>query len=210
MNITAEENRYYGDKGWESDLPLFAEVAASPKQWLGTAAEHLYASQILLPLVENRYQKIKQAMKEHKQISLEPSLTGIYFLHCALSVENSTKSIISIQHNEEIIKEIKSTSKTPKILLGHNLLDLVNRIEFQIDIDQEYILTFLTRYGIWSGKYHQPIKNTDNSTTDKLSDGNHYMIGGYNPKSIAKYLDFCIWFYNHAKEKVNQSIKSGV
>ena len=205
MKIIAENNKYHGEKGWDSDIQLFAEVAVNPKQWLGTSAEHLYAAEIMLPHIKRREKLIEEAMKEQKSISLPPSLTGTYLLHCALSIENSIKSLISIQHSEHIRTEIKLSSKTPKILLGHDLVDLAKRINLPLDIDQEYILKFLTRYGVWSGKYHQPIKNRDNGLTEKLSDGSHYMTGGYNPKVLPTYFEFCLKFYHESQEKVNKS-----
>lgn len=205
MKINAENNKYHGEIGWGSDIQLFAEVAVNPKQWLGTSAEHLYSAEIMLPHIKRREKLIEEAMKEQKSISLPPSLTGIYLLHCALSIENSIKSLISVQYIKQIRTEIKSSSKTPKILLGHDLVDLAKRINLPLDTDQEFTLKFLTRYGVWSGKYHQPIKNSDNDLTEELSDGNHYMTGGYNPKAIPTYFDFCLNFYHESREKVNKS-----
>jgi len=205
MKIIAENSKYHGTKGWETDLPLFAEVAVNPKQWLGSASEHLFAAQIMLPHINNNQKLIEKAMIEQKGISLNPCLTSSFLLHCALAMENSIKALISSVHSSQIRSDIESKSRTPKILLGHDLVDLAKRIDLPLNIDQEYALKFLTRRGIWAGKYHQPIKHGDDSPTEKLSDGNYYMTGGYNPKVIPSYFEFCLDFYNEAREKVNKS-----
>lgn len=171
MTIIAEENRYFGGKGWEpNDLPLFGEVAINAEQWLGSSAEHLYAAEVILPIVNEYRRAIEQAMKTKSSVSFPPSLTGVFLFHCALSVENTIKSLITATFQEEILGEVKSTSKIPKILLGHDLKELARRVELPLNIDQEFALVFLTRYGVWSGKYHQPTKYSESSITEKLSD----------------------------------------
>jgi hypothetical protein len=203
MKIIAENSKC-GEKPWDTDLPLFAEVVVNPKQWLGSASEHLFAAQIMLPHINDRLQLMQDAMLEQKAISLNPSLTSSYLLHCALAIENSIKAQISSVHFVHLKSEIKSKSKTPKILLGHDLVDLAKRINLPLSIDQEYAFRFLTRHGIWAGKYPQPVKHGDESPTEKLSDGNYYMMGGYNPNVIPSYFEFCLNFYNEAREKVNK------
>ena len=49
MEIKAEKSRYYGDVGWKSDKDMFADVAVTRKQWLGSAGEHIYTAEILFP-----------------------------------------------------------------------------------------------------------------------------------------------------------------
>ncbi len=208
MNIIADENRYCGDEGWKpNDLPLFGAVAVSPKQWLGSAAEHLYAAEVLLPTVREQRKTLKEAMEKRKSISMPPLLTSVYLFHCALSVENSIKSLISCAHQNEIIASVEATSKIPKILLGHDLKELAHRAELPLSIDQEFVLVFLTRYGVWSGKYHQPTRFSEFGLTEMLSDGNHYMTSGYNPEVIPSYFKFSLNFYNKIREKVNKQMQ---
>lgn len=208
MNIIAEKNRFFGEKGWEaSNLPLFGQVATYPNHWLSSAAEHLYAAEVILPRV-NEYQiAIDQAIETKSSISLPPSLTSIFLFHCALSVENTIKSLISATFQEEIISHIESTSKIPKILLGHNLKELASRVDLPLNINQEFALVFLTRYGVWNGKYHQPTKHCESNMTEQLSDGNHYLTGGYNPESIPSYFEFSLDFYKQTREKINKLSK---
>jgi hypothetical protein len=96
MKIEAEKNRYHGDKGWGSDPELFAQVAVTWKQWIGQSGEHLYAAQILLPHIQQRDADIKQLMESQHRgtVRMAPSLTGIYFLHCAFCIENAFKCVI--------------------------------------------------------------------------------------------------------------------
>jgi hypothetical protein len=202
MKIIAETSKV-GTKGWETELPLFSDVVANPRQWIASATEHLFAAQIMLPHIIKRHQLIEDAMISQEPISPNPCLTNSYLLHCALVIENSMKAIICYVHAEPIKAEIKLKSKTPKILLGHDLVDLAKRIDLPLNIDLEYALTFLTRRGIWAGKYHQPIKHGHESQTERLSDGNCYMTGAYNPEVIPSYFEFCLNFFNESRERIN-------
>ena len=205
MNIKAENSRC-GIQRWDSELSLFADVAVYPNRWLSTARDHLYAAQVLLPHVERRHAVIEEMMKNMESGSLEPSLNSNYFLMCALAIENLFKSVIAILYKDEVRAEIMATSKIPKILLGHDLVDLAGRAEYELNIDSEYILMFLTRYGIWSGKYPLPISNDDKSMTDKLSDGDFYMMGGYDPKTVPSYLSFGAELLSWATVVVNKAL----
>ncbi|MDO8345503.1 MAG: hypothetical protein Q7T48_20035 [Cellvibrio sp.] len=204
MKIIAETSKV-GAKGWDTDLPLFADVVANPRQWLGSATEHLFAAQIMLPHINNRLKLIEDIMIKQEYISLNPCLISSYLLHCALAMENSMKALIAFIYADQIKAEIESKSKTPKILLGHDLIDLAKRIDLPLGIDQEFTLKFLTRRGVWAGKYHQPIKHGDDSPTEQLSDGNYYMTGGYNPKAIPSYFEFCLNFFHEATSKIDSS-----
>ena len=206
MKIEAKKSRYYGDVGWESEEQLFADVAVTWKQWLGSAGEHIFTAEILLPHTLKQQAQIHELMEKNESASLPPSLTRIYFFHCALAIENAMKSVISSKHDAVIKKEMQAIAKIPKLLLGHDLIDLAKRADFETGIDEEYILSFLTRYGIWGGKYPLPIKNESNALTEKLSDGNHYLVGGYNPETVPSFLTFCSNVYDWARSEVNKSI----
>lgn len=209
INI-AEKNKYSTDVGWESDPKLFAQVAVHPKQWLGSAEEHLFSAEIMLPYIEKRRVKVQELLDSRfsGRIQMEPCLIAPYLLHCALAMENIFKSLIVLNNSDKLLKEAKSTSKTPKLLLGHNLVELANRAGIEPNIDEEYVLKFLSRYGIWRGKYHQPIKNNDNGVTERLSNGNHYVMGGYDPTTIPKYFEYCIRSYKTALADIESKEKA--
>ncbi len=202
MNIKAKQCRY-GDVGWTSDLELFGQVATNPKQWLGTAGDQIYAAQILLPYIKQRHKIIKEMLKTNQPTKITPSLDATFFLMCAFASENIFKSVIVFRVKEKVRLDIQMKSQINKLLLGHDLIDLANRANYEINLDQEYILHFLTRYGTWAGKYHLPIRNDKNDPTIKMSDGDFYMIGGYNPDNVPDFLSFCINLYRWAENKIN-------
>ncbi|CAB1065510.1 hypothetical protein D1BOALGB6SA_10307 [Olavius sp. associated proteobacterium Delta 1] len=204
MKIEAEKNRYYGDVGWKSDKDLFVDVAVTWKQWLGSARKHLYTAEILLPLIVEEQHKIRELMENKEPGSLPPSLTVIYFFHCALAIENTMKSVISWKHNTDIKEKMKTSTKLPALFKSHVLIDLAKRADYEIGINKEYTLSFLTRYGIWGGKYPLPTMNEHNALTAKLSDGNHYLVGGYRPEIVPSFLKFCSNAYDWARLKVNK------
>jgi hypothetical protein len=207
MKIDAEQNRYLGDKGWESDPQLFAQVAVTWSQWFGQAGEHLYAAQVLLPHIQQRNAEIQRLMESQNRgtVKMTPSLTGIYFLHCAFSIENAFKCVIAAQSATEIESEIRRTNRIPKMLLGHDLVELAEKAGFSIGTDEEYTLAFLTRYGTWAGRYPLPVHNDRNALTGKLSNGGHYMMGGYRPDQVPAFVTFCANAYSWARAKVEPS-----
>ena len=209
MKIDAEKNRYLGDEGWQSDPQLFAQVAVTWSQWIGHAGEHLHAAQILLPHVEQRNVEIHRLMESRPAgtVLMPPSLTGIYFLHCAFSIENSFKCVIAAERAVEIENEIRKTNKIPKLLLSHDLVSLANKANFSIGIEDEYIFTFLSRYGIWAGRYTLPVRNDDNALTSKLTDGNHYLMAGHRPELVPAYASFSASIYAWARERVKPTAK---
>lgn len=204
MKIEAERNRYHGDTGWESDPKLFAQVAVTWKQWIGQAGEHLYAAQVLLPHIQHRDAEIEGLMKlkDRDTVRLVPSLTGIYFLHCAFSLENAFKCVIAARSATEIEAEIRRTNRIPKILLGHDLVGLAGKAGFSIGTDEEYTLTFLSRYGTWAGRYPLPVHNDHNAPTDKLSNGGHYMMAGHRLDQVPVFVAFSATGYTWARTQV--------
>lgn len=207
MKIDAERNRYHGDEGWESDPQLFAQVAVTWNQWIGQAGEHLYAAQILLPHIHQREAEIQRLMesKIRGTARLTPSLTGIYFLHCAFSVENALKCVIASRSASDIEAEMRRTKRIPKVLLGHDLVELAGKAGRQIETDEEYTLAFLSRYGTWAGRYPLPVHNDRNAPTDQLSNGGHYLMAGYRHDQVPAFVAFSANVYAWARAQVEAS-----
>lgn len=202
--IIASDSHYAGRQGWLSDNDLFSKVVINPKQWLSSAAEHIEAAHILLPSVLERNSLIAQAMEEKVSIKVRASTTSCFLFHCALAVENATKAVIADASPTPIQAHVRQTLRVPKQVLGHQLTDLARRAKRKIDLDEEYALEFLSRYGIWSGKYPTPIDNDNYAITTTLSDGEHYVVGGYNPDVIPSYLEFAVGWYEWAQQEANK------
>ena len=153
-------------------------------------------------------------MKEKvaRKIVVPPSLTSIYFLHCAFSVENAFKGVIAARRASELKAEINRTHRVPKILLGHDLVDLAARTGLRVPTNDEYMLVFLSRYGTWAGRYPIPVKNADNAATEKLSDGKHYLTAGHDPKNVPAFVAFCGMTYAWARSVIEakQPLESAV
>jgi hypothetical protein len=203
MKIESEKNRYHGDAGGDSDPKLFAQVVTW-KQWIGHADEHLHAAQVLLPYVQQRHAEIQRLMesRERATVRLPPCLTGIYFLHCAFSIENAFRCVIAARSASEIEAEIGRTNRIPKILLGHDLLELARKASFNIGTDEEYTLVFLSRYGTWAGRYPLPVHNRHNALTDQLSNGGHYLMAGYRLDQVPAFVAFAASIYAWARVEV--------
>ncbi len=204
MKIKAEKNKYE-DGGWKSDHKMFAEVTVTWKQWLGDAGEHIYAAQILLPHIQAHDALMREITEKRvSSAKMPPSLTGIYFFHCAVSIENSMKGVIASKNRTVVKKETLEKARIPKILTGHDLVKLAERSGYKIEIDEEYVLAFLTRYGTWAGKYPLPLNNEHNAVTSRLSDGNHYMTGGFRPEEVPHFLTFSADIYEWARAEAEK------
>lgn len=143
-------------------------------------------------------------MQTGGSMSIPPVTTSIFFFHCALAIENSLKGVIVAHDSSQVKSHVLEKGKIPYGVLGHDLNELSIKAGYEQDINVEYIFAFLTRYGIWSGKYPTPIKNSDLDLTVKLSNGNHYIVGGYNPKVVPSYLEFSETVYKWAREKLTK------
>lgn len=206
MKGIAEKSMYHGDEGWESDLELFSEVAINPKQWLGTADEHVYVAKLLLPSILQWQDYSEKLMGYVSSVPVFPVSSSAYFFHCALAIENAFKAVIAINNKETIKSETERSAKIPKLVIGHKLTKLASAAGYKLDLDAEYILSFLTRYGIWGGKHPFPIRNSENNMTVTLSDGNHYLVGGYNPKNIQYFVGYSEKVSLWSREEVNKAM----
>lgn len=207
MKIEAEQSRYHGNAGWDSDPELFGLVAVNPKQWLGMARDHLNVAFLLLPSIEERYRMLHSLMTSERRsqsIAVPRTLDGFYFFHCALTLENAFKSVITLTLDPEAAISIAEAKALPRALLGHDLLKLAARSKFDFDFDQEHALRFLRRYGIWAGRYPLPRLNHENGVTEMHSDGQHYLLGGYRPEQIAGYAAFCSIVVDWASDKIGR------
>jgi hypothetical protein len=204
MKIKAERNKY-GDVGWKSDQKMFAKVTVTWKQWLGDAGEHLYAAQLLLPHIQ-AYDALLKELTDIKVSSAKvpPSMTGIYFFHCAVSIENSMKGVIASKNRTVVKKVTLEKARIPRILTGHDLVKLAGRAVYTMGIDEEYVLAFLTRYGTWAGKYPLPLNNEDNAVNGRLSDGKHYLTGGWRPDEVPHFLTFSADIYKWARAEAEK------
>lgn len=211
MTIDAEKRRYRGESGWNSDPILFAKVAVTFQQWIGHAGEHMYAARVLLPHVMQRFQEIEQliAPPPRTSVRVPPSLTGIYFLHCAFSVENSLKGVIIQSTLETTRQAITRTRRIPKALLGHDLCKLASRAKYEFGTDEEYVLTFLSRYSTWAGRYPLPVTNMDNALTRKLSNGGNYMMASYSPGQVPSFFKFAESVYSWALRAAPPATETG-
>ncbi|AUM11216.1 HEPN domain-containing protein [Ketobacter alkanivorans] len=203
MSIQADKYRHHGGKGWVSDNTHFSILAVTWQQWLGSAGAHLYTAQLILPVISEQQKKIDELMSNGGSAVFPPMVTSVFFFHCAISIENSLKAVISALNRDSIKSHVLVNERVPNTILGHDLVDLAHRAKFVMDINSEFILAFLTRYSIWSGKYPFAIKNSDNSLTVQLSDGEHYLVGGYNPKEVSQFLDFSEQIYTWSRSEVN-------
>jgi hypothetical protein len=207
MTTDSEKSRYLGAKGWESDPELFARVAVTWKQWIGHSGDHLYAAQLLLPHIQQWEAEIQRLIesKHRGTVKLAPSLKGIYFFHCAFCVENAFKGVIAARSAAAFEGEMRKTKRLPKLMRGHDLVELAAKAVFPLKTDEEYALAFLSRYGTWAGRYPLPLHNDAYGLTEKLSNGGHYLVGAYRPDQVPTFVDFCANLYTWARGEAAQT-----
>lgn len=113
--------------------------------------------------------------------------------------------MIAAKRADGIRREMSETSRIPKVLRGHDLVNLAKRADFETGTDEEYLLAFLTRYGTWAGRYPLPISNMGHTLTGKLSDGNFYVMAAHNPDRVDTFINFARCAYSWARDIVEPS-----
>jgi hypothetical protein len=207
MKIDAEKSRYGEEYGWSSDPESFARVAAMWRHWIGAAEEQLYTAQVLLPHFQQRDAAINRFMQEKEPVHIPPCVGDGYFLHCALAVENALKGVIVATRADEIRANMRAANRKvqetrlPEFILTHDLVQLAAKAGYAVTTtDDEYTLTYLSRYGTWAGRFPFPVRSADNALTNKLSNGSHYMMGAYYPDKVPAFLAFANTVYSWAHE----------
>lgn len=81
-------------------------------------------------------------------------IISIYYLLIGFAFENLIKAILI---KNIICKEEKEITKFPRLLKDHDLLNLCSKAKIRLDKEEEILLSDLSAYIIWEGRYPIPV-----------------------------------------------------
>lgn len=162
----------------------YAEKLLDPELWIKKAEELLAAAQMLEPEVKKHWDVCLSNLIDRTNIHVPTDLQGPYFMLIAYALENLCKAALIRESKEKLRNKI--VKQLPKKLEGHNLLDLVNKIELPIDVQEEGLLVRLSHNSVWAGRYPVPMKLEGLHAIKQLSGGNLYFTAYFGKDDIQK------------------------
>ena len=173
-------------------LIQYLEQALDWQLWVKSADDLLAASEKLEPSIKRYWSAARENLKEgrYSEPKKEPVryLQAIYSMLVAYAIENLYKASLILQNKKQyeqyILQErrLPGELKTPR----HNLLDLVHKLNLNIDADETNLLLRLSRNSHWQGRYPVPVKAEDLNSVIKDDNGNVHFVAFLAPDDIQK------------------------
>lgn len=161
----------------------YLEQALDWRLWVKSADDLLAAAEELEPSIKRYWSIAKENLVAEREDVREgrrrrpwkeqgPYLQAIYSMLVAYAIENLYKASLILQNKKQYEQEIQQKGGLPSELRTsrHNLLDLVNKLNFNIDKDEKNLLLRISRHSYWQGRYPVPIKAKDLNSVE-MHDG---------------------------------------
>ena len=170
---------------------LYLNGLLNPWSWVEKADEMLEASKVLEPQLRKYWSVVLTNAKEgkydkggeHPHIP-PPNLHGPYFILVSYALENLFKALIIRRRRDEISSQFLQTGRLPRLIKAHNLVKLSKEANIKVDIEEEDILTRLSRQSKWKSRYPVPVELNDIRNVIQYSDGKPYFTDYYAPGDI--------------------------
>lgn len=149
-----------------SDIPTPAEVPQRVRDeafqrglsnaplWFTSGGDLLRAAQAVWERVVPVFQRLTV---DEADVELVRYL-GPFYLLCGLAVENYLKALIvkDLFGRQDGLPDPKAPLRLPVSLNDHDLRDLAERAHFECSEKERQLLSCLTRYTTWAGRYPIP------------------------------------------------------
>lgn len=126
--------------------------------WFSQSSQMYEASKVLFAELSKR-EKIKQMSDNDRKVGAHKG--SLFFL--GISIENAIKGYFA--YNDKIKVENRSLKVRSSFQLKkanqHDLIALANVISLKLQDDEIELLTRLSVYTIWAGKYGTPLRESD-------------------------------------------------
>ena len=170
---------------------LYLDQLRNAWSWVEKADEMLEASKILEPQLRQYWSIVQTNAKEgkydkdgkHPDIP-PPNLHGPYFILVAYALENLFKALIIRERSNEIDSQFLQTGSLPRLINEHNLVKLSEKANIKLDINEEDVLTRLSRQSKWKSRYPVPVELHDIRNVIQYSDGKPYFTDYYAPGDL--------------------------
>ena len=170
---------------------LYIDALLDLWSWVEKADKLLEASKYLEPQLRALWNVVLTNAKEGRYNkggeppNIPPSdLHGPYFILVSYALENLFKAIIIRDRNDEISSQFVQTGRLPPLIKGHDFVRLSKGANIKMDINEEDILTRLSRQSKWKSRYPVPVELSDMQNILKYSNGKGYFTDYFKPDDI--------------------------
>jgi len=185
---------------------LYIDALLNLWSWVEKADKLLEASKLLEPQLRAFWNVVLTNGKEGRYNkggeppNIPPSdLHGPYFILVSYALENLFKAIIIQDRNDEISSQFFQTGRLPPLIKGHDLVRLSKEANIKMDINEEDILTRLSRQSKWKSRYPVPVELSDMQNILKYSNGKGYFTDYFKPDDIDQLDAIVKWVKDHLK-----------
>ncbi|MFC2023998.1 hypothetical protein ACFLTJ_00235 [Chloroflexota bacterium] len=172
----------------------YKERLVDYNNWLKKAKELFAAADELKPYIERSWEIMKQDAKEGryskggmKPHSLPPNIQGMYFMLIAFALENLCKAVYILENSDELTAlDLFSGGSLPEEIRTHKLKNLVEKVDFNINVSDEDLLTRLAINSMWAGRYPVPTDSSKLKNIEVFSDGKPYLTALFYSHDIQR------------------------
>ncbi|MFL6264059.1 MAG: hypothetical protein ACJ76Y_30610 [Thermoanaerobaculia bacterium] len=161
----------------EDPLIQFAEIASEEEEWFFMAEDLRLAAEALEPQIKEYWmiEKERESLRDEegslRVFMYNPDPTGIYFMLTAYAIENLCKGLLVRKSKDQVWDLAAKKGSVPKELLSHDLLTLLNNVNFPLRPEDEELAFRLKRSAVWSARYPVPTKASHPTVKLKLPSG---------------------------------------
>jgi len=137
-------------------VPDFEEVVTSPEEWFDKAEQLKYSAEILFSFEKNRL-SIKRENRADVIMDIGISVKPQAVMLFGMALEVLLKSL---EVKRDMIKIINGEIKGKK-RISHNILNLIQELQIQLDEKEIRYLEKVTRHIVWEGRYPTSMSKDD-------------------------------------------------
>lgn len=162
----------------------FSQRLINVNLWIEKAEELLAAAQVLEAQVDAWWSTVHLEDGQFVGPQARKNIQAPYFMLLAYAIENYLKALV-VHRNRESLRNIM-LAEIPKYIKGHDLVKLARKINFELAVHEEELLTRLSRNSIWDARYPVPMDSAGIRSTQEFSDGKAYFIAYFGPQDVKR------------------------
>jgi hypothetical protein len=180
----------------DSPLDQFAEIASEEEEWFFIAEDLRQSAEALEPKVKKYWaiEKDRDKLRDKEGIPwvfmYNPDPRGVYFMLTAYAIENLCKGLW-VRKNKDLVRSLAAKKGSiPQELLSHDLLILLNKINFPLRLEDEELAFRLKRSAVWSARYPIPTRAQHPTVKWKLPSGEEIVPTWYKASDLQDIKEF--------------------
>ncbi len=140
----------------------YAKLVSNPDIWLLTARRLFASANLVAAEAKRRWDDMdfrkprEQTYKIRDEFSAQ-DFQAVYMMLVGFVLENLFKARFIEKNRTALRESITRSGALPKILKRHDLRELAEMGEIELDHDTENLLDRVTKHSVWRGRYHFPL-----------------------------------------------------